>query len=46
MEECPARGGMHKADEVAPLIAMLDWRERTLPLRRPNATQDGDAGWV
>ena len=41
MEQGPARGGMHKAHQIAPLVAVLHWRERTLPLRCPNATQDG-----
>ena len=36
MEEFYARGGMHKVDEIAPGVAMLDRREGTLPDRRPD----------
>src|SRR5215469_984775 len=32
---------MHKADDVAPGIAMFDGRDGTLPGQRPDPTQDG-----
>ena len=40
MKQCPARGGMHEADEVAPFVAVLHWRKRSLPLGRPGPPQD------
>ncbi len=34
------RRRMHEADEVAPLVAMLDWGERTLAVEAPDLMQD------
>lgn len=39
VKEGPARGRMDKADEIAPLEAVLDGGERSLPDRRPHAAQ-------
>lgn len=38
--ERAARGGMDKADEVAPLVAVLHWGERPLATKRPDFGQD------
>jgi len=40
VEDRPARGGMDKADQIAPVIAVLHWRERALPVEAPNFVQD------
>jgi hypothetical protein len=40
MEERPARGGMDKADEVAPGEAVLDGSDGPLPNGRPDAAQE------
>jgi hypothetical protein len=32
---------MHKADEIAPLVAVLHRRKRTLPVDTPGLVQDG-----
>ena len=40
MEEGSARGGMHKADQIAPFEAVAHRSERSLPDRRPDPTQE------
>ena len=39
--DCLARAWLHKGIEIAPLVAMLYNRSRTLPAGTPDATQDG-----
>jgi hypothetical protein len=41
MKDSTARGRVDQADEIAPLVAVLDRSQRTLPLDRPNLVQDG-----
>ena len=41
MEEGATRRGMDEADQVAPGVAMLHRRDRSLPDRSPNATEEG-----
>src|SRR5260370_11587393 len=40
MEDRPARGRMDKADEGAPVVAMLHWRDGTLAVETPDLVQD------
>ena len=40
MEDGATRGGMDKADEVAPFIAVLHRRERALPVKTPDLVRD------
>ena len=40
MKDGAPRGGMDKADEVAPLVAMLDRRDGRWPSRAPDLAQD------
>src|SRR5271165_5668163 len=41
MENAPPRGGMDKADQIAPVIAMLDRRNGALSVKAPDLLQDG-----
>ncbi len=40
MKDRAARGGMDKADEIAPLVAVLHGSEGTLPVETPDLVQD------
>jgi len=40
MKDGAARGGMDEADEVAPVVPMLDRREGALPIEAPDFVQD------
>ena len=40
MKDRAAGGGMHKAHQIAPRIAMLDGGEGTLPIKTPDFVQD------
>lgn len=40
VEDGAASRGLHKADQVAPLKAVLHWRERTLAVETPDLVED------
>src|SRR5260221_11235825 len=41
MKDRTAGGGMHEADEIAPLEAVLDGRQRLHAVQSPGLTHDG-----
>lgn len=40
MEDGATRGWVDKADDIAPLVAVLHWRHWSLPYRSPNPPQN------
>ena len=41
MENASTGGGMHETHQIAPVVAMLDWRNGPLAVKAPDLLQDG-----